>query len=377
MVCLAGVLAAAAAGFARPASPLGVSAAFQPWASSFMSASSGFVLGGIGCHFEINGAQPPCRPIVVATSDGGRSWRMLSAPPTLLPPAVTSAGAGGPAVRAITFADPRNGWLYNPGLWATHDGGAHWTRSTIKGFVLNVVAGGGWAYAAVASANGIGAQSPSPTLLRSPVGRDDWRPVASLQGNVETSNFVSLLAASGNNAWAGTLATPTSTADLLWRSIDGAPWQQVGNPCASGSLASLNASSPSDLVMLCAGRTVQIATSTDAGTHTHLTTAPGTEPVGPLAAPTNTTTTMVLATPNRTAIPPISGSPVVASWLARTDDGGRSWTRSAYQDHDVGWADLQFSSPTVGWVIHGYPGASIDQLLRTTNAGKTFTPVRF
>ena len=64
-------------------------------------------------RFAINGPQPPRRRVVVATSDAGRSWRTLSAPPTLLPPAVTSAG--GPSVRAIMFADAPQRLAVQPG----------------------------------------------------------------------------------------------------------------------------------------------------------------------------------------------------------------------------------------------------------------------
>jgi hypothetical protein len=372
LVCAVGALACSATAFALAASQDGVSATFQPWASSFVSPASGFALGGIGCRFGVNGAQQPCKPVVVATSDAGGSWRRLSAPPTLLQWILTSAG--GPAVRAITFADSRDGWLYSPSLWATHDGGAHWTRTGVKGLVVSVVVGGGWAYAAVDEATGIGAETPS--LLRSPVNRDDWQPVGSLPGSIATGDGGWLLAASGGSVWAGTVPTPTSTSDpVLWRSVDGAPWQRLGNPCGSGSLASLTASSASDVVMLCGGGTLQIATSSDGGANTQRVPAPGKDAFGgPLAAPLNTSKIIVFAYPLRE--PSLVLPSVSRSWLDRTADSGKSWTGSPYSDH-AGWADLQFSSPTVGWVTHGYPGATVDQLMRTTDAGASFKPVRF
>ena len=372
LVCAAGVLLSSATGFALAASQDGsASAAFQPWASSFVSASTGFVLGGVGCRFGVNGAQRPCKPVVVTTSDRGGSWHRLSAPPALLQWLVTPAG--GPDVRAITFADSHDGWLYGPGLWATHDGGAHWTRTAVKGLVMSVVTGGGWAYAAVVGPRSAGAAS----VLRSPVGRDDWKPVRSLAGSVASGDGGWLLAASGGSLWAGTLPVPNSTsAPELWRSADGAPWQRLGNPCGSGSLASLTASSASDLVMLCGGRALQIAASSDGGVHTQRVPAPATSVFGPLAAPLNTRTTIVFAYPLRLALSASVPPPPSPSSLDRTADGGRSWTRSPYSDHGVGWADLQFSSPGVGWVIHGFPGASVDQLMQTTDAGATFKPVR-
>jgi photosystem II stability/assembly factor-like uncharacterized protein len=66
------------------------------------------------------------------------------------------------------------------------------------------------------------------------------------------------------------------------------------------------------------------------------------------------------------------------SELARTVNGGRSWTTTSYYaNSQIGWADLEFVNSAVGWVIHGYQGCRVDQLLRTTNAGATFKPVRF
>jgi photosystem II stability/assembly factor-like uncharacterized protein len=60
-----------------------------------------------------------------------------------------------------------------------------------------------------------------------------------------------------------------------------------------------------------------------------------------------------------------------------TRSDGASWSRTIYHDSGAGFADLQFVSPTDGWVIHGYPGGAADELLHTTNAGATFTNVRF
>jgi hypothetical protein len=382
LACAVAAMACVATGLALAASRTGVSGSFQPWDSSFLSATSGFVLGGRGCQLGLSGAQQPCKAVVVATSDAGASWRELSAPSTLLQPTFTDAG--GSTVKAITFADARDGWLYSPSLWATHDAGAHWTRIQVKGLVVSVVATGGWAYAAVDESTGLGAEGPA--LLRSPVGRDDWQPVSSLAGVIPTADGSSQLAAAGGTVWAATVPTPVSTsAPVLWRSVDGAPWERLGNPCATRALQSLTASSASDLVMLCAspgessaddGDTGEIATSTDGGVHTQLAPAAAGNALGSIAAPLNTSQTVVFAYPlpfvSDVVLPPIPGS-----WLDRTAHGGGAWTRSLSSDRGVGWTALQFSSPTVGWVIHGYPGSSIDQLLRTTDAGTTFSPVHF
>ena len=114
--------------------------------------------------------------MLAATGDGGRSWREILGPATELEPIVLASDTA--TVKAIAFADARNGWLYLPGLWATHDGGAHWSRVALNGAVGAITVAGGWAYAVVdATLGGI-----TGSLWRSPVGRDEWQPVHGLQG---------------------------------------------------------------------------------------------------------------------------------------------------------------------------------------------------
>lgn len=350
-----------------------MSAAFGPFAASFLSPATGFVLGGVGCRFGVNGAQRLCKPVVVATADGGRDWRGVSSPPTTLAP-VGGLGMAGPAVKAITFADARDGWLFGPGLWATHDGGNHWARVAMKAQVNGVVASGGWVYATTVSLVG------GFSLFRSPLGREDWQPVGSLAAT--TSPPVALLAAFGRAAWVGVLARnpkPTSVPEL-WRTAEGAHWQLIGNPCASASqtLLSVTATTATDLAMLCSGSThEQIVTSSDGGIHTRqIAPTPTGSYFGVVAAPLGQSKIVVLASPSDVVLPAnlLAG---VHSVLDRTIDGGRSWTSTTYGDRGIGWADLEFVSPTVAWVVHGFPGASNDQLMQTTDAGATFKPVPF
>lgn len=283
-----------------------------------------------------------------------------------------------PLVKAITFADPRNGWLFGPGLWATHDGGQHWKRIALDAEVLDVVANGGWTYATTYFRLGTGRGSTS--LWRSPVGRDDWQAVAALKSTV--SQQVPLLAASGRSVWVGVLpATATAkSVPALWRSADGTAWQRIAHPCAgaNGTLLSLAATSASDLVMVCAGSSgrEEVATSTDGGMQTHNV---ANAPIGTFAivgAAPGQLKTIVLASPND-IVAPDSVLPRVPSELERTSDGGRSWAHTDYGKPGIGWADLQFASPTVAWTVHGYPGASADQLMHSTDTGASFKPVRF
>jgi hypothetical protein len=351
------------------AAPASTVTGFQPWAASFVSPSTGFVLGGVGCSFG-EGVQHPCRAVLMATRTAGASWTRLAAPDTTLAP------MPGRGVRGVVFADPRDGWLFGPGLWSTHDGGAHWTRVVPKQQVVDVVAAGGWAYA-VASAKSAGIGVRATPLLRSPVGQDNWRPVASLLGTV-APDIPGLLVASGANVWAGLIpesSIGTSSEPIeLWRSVGGGAWQRLGESC-SGRASLMAAASSSDLVLLCGGSHPQIGTSTDGGAHLKLVAASSGTLVSALAAPLGQTRRLVAA------FPPLglfAGAPeFTASSILVTTNDGATWSRSLYHDHGAGFAGLEFVSATDGWIVHGYPGAAVDQLLHTSNAGATFTPVRF
>jgi YVTN family beta-propeller protein len=86
-----------------------VPASFQPAAASFVSASWGVVLGGVGCTVD-----GPCAARLAVTADGGRHWRFMHAPNVTL-------NGSGPAVRNVLLLGGTSH------LWATADG-THWHR---------------------------------------------------------------------------------------------------------------------------------------------------------------------------------------------------------------------------------------------------------
>jgi hypothetical protein len=97
----------------------------------------------------------------VATVNGGASWRFVETPKVSL----------GKAVSSVQVANGLDGWLYGPGLWSTHDGGARWRKLSLPGAVVQMADSAGTVYAVV---------EPDPAtdspweLFRSPVGRDAW-----------------------------------------------------------------------------------------------------------------------------------------------------------------------------------------------------------
>jgi len=84
----------------------------------FISSLTGFAVAG-GTNVSGIGTQAPMLGgLVLATTDGGRSWHLLPAPAD---------------AQTVCFSDPRHGWLGAGGrLYESTDGGAHWTVRTVS-----------------------------------------------------------------------------------------------------------------------------------------------------------------------------------------------------------------------------------------------------
>ena len=142
--------------------------ALSPVSAGFISASTGWLL-----------ARPPCAARGCAelrlrqTTDGGRHWLTVPAPPA---PFWNFTIAPGNAVSQIMFASARDGWAFGPGLWATHDGARTWHRVRVHGTaVMSMAAGGGRVIAAFGRCP---ENSPCRfTVYAARMGGDRWRPV--------------------------------------------------------------------------------------------------------------------------------------------------------------------------------------------------------
>jgi photosystem II stability/assembly factor-like uncharacterized protein len=365
VLALAALLATAcsgpadSAGHARPASLLAaghvkaeVPAGFQPAAASFLSARTGFVLGGVGCR-----TQRACTARLVATADGGARWHFLKTPAVRF---FNDAGASrGQASRvsSVVFAGRRDGWLYGPGLWSTRDGGARWHRLSLGGGIDAMAASAGTAYAVV-SPRGGGREE----LYRSPAGQDAWARAGPMTARS------AVLAVSGRAAWFG-------TSTHLWATADGADWHRYSFRCPGASyygLSGIAAASRSRVVFLCTGNgaagslSKEVLTSSDGGQIVHLA---GHPPLGGgtdgIAVPPHHARVITLAA--------VSG----ASFLDRSADGGKTWTEVTYPLHGY-WSSLSYVSRTAGWIVVGQPGlGSGNQLWRTSDAGRSWHPASF
>lgn len=180
-----------------------VPAGFAAVSITFVSPEDGFVLGSAPCE------SGQCT-VVLRTNDTGKSWHRIGAPPV----AVTDKQGPG-TVRAIRFATLDDGWVYGPDLWATHDGGRHWTKTHVDGEVEDLEASGGLAHYVVLAPGEPGFRYE---LASTPFSREEWAlsPTTIPKGAAPVADAQIVL--QGRNGWmlvddrtvyAGARLTPT------------------------------------------------------------------------------------------------------------------------------------------------------------------------
>jgi hypothetical protein len=215
---------------------------FRPTGVSFIDESEGWVIGG-GCGID------RCARFL-HTRDGGRRWEPVGA----LAPEGTSSGEAD-EVKDVRFADARNGWAFDRGLWSTHDGGATWTALHVGSPVLALETTGAKAYALVASCrNGRSDCSGPVRLYEATVGSDDWRPVFDVDvGSPPSPN--GNLVVSGRSVYAVVhpydgSPQPGKPANLYARTPAGR-WERRSIPRSCWLHPLLAAASPRDLYLWC------------------------------------------------------------------------------------------------------------------------------
>lgn len=329
---------------------------FQPAWSSFYAPAAGVVLGGAGCT-----GGPACRARLPASTDGGARWHPVIAPDVFLFNQAGDLDGQSSSVARVVFASGRDGWLYGPGLYATRDGGAHWSRLSLGGAVDTMAVSAGTAYAVVSTPG-----KPSK-LFASPADGNAWHRVGALTARN------AILAVSGRAAWFAQ-GTDDAGSTYVWATTDGRHWHKypVGCP-ASGhgtgtidyGLSSIAAASPADVGFLCIGgesmhfSDKEVLASSDGGKTASLAGRPPTLGVGG-----------VIAVPPRRP-----GLITLATEYAvdHSADGGKTWKQVLFNGGGASLTSVAFVSATVGWAVE--PGGAKSRLMRTTNAGATWQPV--
>ena len=245
--------------------------------ASFISARTGWALGVVRCR-----SRRSCPVELRKTTDHGRTWSAVPAPPAGFGYSSTGLAAG--SVGAVWFADGRDGWAFGPALWATHDGGRTWSRIRTGGLaVLDLAAGGGHVIATFGRCAAVAA-TPHQALV----------------------------AGCGSEPGAG------SQLKRAYYSPDGGhTWQRLADPPAGGYVGGA-AITPAGTMVLSGGR-MDLYLSWDGGRTWH--TSASLNQAGGLAGAGFTLTGAM--TTNTQGFAVQGGVSHRQMWL--TDDGGHTW----------------------------------------------------
>jgi hypothetical protein len=232
---------------------------------TFVSTSTGWVIGQAGTPGHCGPPKAYDCTSVAVTGDSGHTWHGSHAP-------VTGAPNGGTGVSQIRSLDGTSGWAFGPQLYATHDSGQHWSRipthgmrvtdlETVQGIVYAV-----WAQCASTGAD-FAAGCTTFSLYWSPAGRDDWSPVPGATGlqasggapgsaQLVLTGTTGYLMTPGGQLFSGPVTSPAR-----WRTVTTSLGVPVSLPCAPGGaetgghpLQAMLASTGPGLVLLCAGQ---------------------------------------------------------------------------------------------------------------------------
>jgi len=207
---------------------------FQPSSVTFVSNSTGWVIGQAGTPGQCDNVNPDVCTSIARTDNAGASWQGGPAPDTTGP-------SGATGVSGIRFLNSTYGWAFGPELWATQDEGSSWTQVDTEGArVTDLEASDGRAYALFAtcstpqnvSAPGFAADCTSYTLMTAAAGSSDWTAVGGETSGLANAGQATsaVLELTGSN---GYLLAPDGT---LYSGPIGGTWSRVGTaPCQPGT----------------------------------------------------------------------------------------------------------------------------------------------
>ena len=203
---------------------------FEPNGVSFVSPEHGWAIGTLGCQTCLG---------VEVTEDGGSTWNEL---PT---PDVSVGNTTPSSVSNIYFANTSDGYLFDPGLQVTTDGGHDWSLGSVSS-VLQLVTDDGETFALSQLSSGT-----SPVqMFRAPVGTNKWTEVdlpaaARSSGQSVPSDEIHAAGDTLLLLSKGALGPQPTPPDLggLWTSSDGGMmWTPRRVPCTAADGGAATAS---------------------------------------------------------------------------------------------------------------------------------------
>ncbi len=269
------------------------------------------------------------------TTDGGRTFVPLPAPPAKIGMAGAEAGITG--LRFVTAEDGHAFGTSSTGpLWLTDDGGEQWQAAPF-GDVLGFAATSSRAYAVTATCRAADCGRPMP--WDAPVGTDRWAsaplPLAAIEPTVSVT-------ASGGTAWIAATRPSLVSGPVLLRSTSGGrQLRRVTDPCTLPTLAGCDVAAASPNVVWAFGGPAPYGTgavyrSTDAGTSRTRSDVGNGADAG-LGAPVDTATAVVA---------------VRSGALFRTTDDGRRWREVAPPtDGRASWSQMAFATTGFGHAL--------------------------
>jgi hypothetical protein len=298
---------------------------FEPSSFTAISDSNWWLIGQAPCTTK------PCTSIV-RTENGGASFVGLPAPRTS-------------QVSQIRFANPQDGYAFDPELWMTTDGGESWTQLAVPRSVSDLEIGYGYVFAVTAVGNG------QSILERFPVGSSVGipRPAAGhpigglwVQGSEVIVDSVApqgnAMEISYNNGDTFTSVAPPPSVACTFQAPDPAV---IWAKCATGTLSA-------------------VWHSTDDGAHW--------QPNGDGA-----TATPIPPVPNSAAFGAASGTTAVYGYqqLFRTTDEGSNWSKVPTPSGVSFWNYIAFTDPLHGVALGQFANGS-QRLYYTSNGGASY-----
>ncbi|HXZ99014.1 MAG TPA: hypothetical protein VEK76_01570 [Candidatus Binatia bacterium] len=317
---------------------------FQPAAVTAISESDFWMLGTARLCSG-------CAPIIVRTTDGGATFSAIAPPPGQF--ADYSQGTA-TSISDLRFADAVDGWGFGPGLWATHDDGAHWVAIDLHAKVVDLEPGAdGYVYAAVdtcATTQPTGSLPCFYEVERSPVTTDTWNVVLKIAGGNQPEPS---LGVHGTDVWLMDTAG-------IWRSLDeGVSFTPLPNPCGAQLGGEIYPVSPTAVWAFC-------PTGMEGGPW--LSTNGGESFTSEYGG---------AAYPNSARIGAVSASTAFVTGggaVNETTDGGTTYRSiSGFGGGDVTW--LGFTDPTVGYALVESGQGTQRTLWRTGDAGARWSLV--
>jgi hypothetical protein len=174
---------------------------------------------------------------LLESHDGGATYDALPVPRDVLTGIDQPTGTTASQIR---FGSAVDGWLFQGGLWSTHDGGLTWSKISMPGAVERLEAASGTAWALVSADKG------SQQLWTAPVGSDSWKRVSgvSVTGPGDLSvqgKQVVVAGAQDSTTWSNVSGTFTKTASpcpgAVQVSLSG--FDGVWAACATGTAGHL------------------------------------------------------------------------------------------------------------------------------------------